>query len=158
MPEVEGSGRTAGVVPPPALFMVALCAGIGAQLSRPLPIFADRVTGWLAGAVLIVPGVAISAWVTLVFLRSGTPVSPLSPSRRLVLDGPYRFSRNPDYIGQMLAYAGVALGLDSWWILLGLGPVMLLIRYAVVAREERYLRGLFGDAYAGYVRRVRRWL
>ena len=61
-------------------------------------------------------------------------------------------------IGQTLVYAGSALVLNPLWVLPGLFPVLLPIRYPVIAREERYLRSLLGEEYSGYCRRVRRWL
>jgi protein-S-isoprenylcysteine O-methyltransferase Ste14 len=76
----------------------------------------------------------------------------------LVVFGPYRFSRNPDCIGQALICTGIALVMNSMWVLLALFPALLLVRYAVIAREERYLESLFGEEYASYRRRVRRWL
>jgi protein-S-isoprenylcysteine O-methyltransferase Ste14 len=48
--------------------------------------------------------------------------------------------------------------MNSMWVLLALFPALLLVRYAVIAREERYLESLFGEEYASYRRRVRRWL
>jgi len=75
----------------------------------------------------------------------------------LVVSGPYRFSRNPDYIGQALLCTGIALVLNSIWVLLAELPALLLIRYAVIAREERYLEARFGEEYARYCQCVHRW-
>lgn len=72
--------------------------------------------------------------------------------------GPYRFSRNPDYLGQALVVAGLGLVLGNGWVLLALVPALLLVRYGVIAREERYLERKFGEDYRCFRRRVRRWL
>lgn len=112
----------------------------------------------VVGAVLIAAGVTLSAWMSLHFRRSKTPISPLLPTRRLVISGPYRFSRNPDYLGQTLVYVGIGLALNSAWPLIALVPALLILRYAVIAKEERYLHRLFGAEYDDYCRRVRRWL
>jgi protein-S-isoprenylcysteine O-methyltransferase Ste14 len=113
--------------------------------------------GHATGGALIVLGLALSTWVVLYFRRAGTPVSPLRPSRQLVVSGPYRFSRNPDYIGQAFLYTGTALVLNSPWVFLAQLPALLLIRYAVIAREERYLEARFGTEYVRYCQCVRRW-
>jgi protein-S-isoprenylcysteine O-methyltransferase Ste14 len=92
------------------------------------------------------------------FGRAGTPVTPSSGTSRLVVVGPYRFSRNPDYIGQTLLTIGLALLLGAPWALLFLVPALLLIRYGVIAWEERYLERRFGEEYRLYRQQVRRWL
>jgi protein-S-isoprenylcysteine O-methyltransferase Ste14 len=75
-----------------------------------------------------------------------------------VVAGPYRYSRNPIYVGMFLGLVGIAIGFDSLWPLVLLVPFFLVIRYGVVAREEAYLERKFGDGYGTYKRRVRRWL
>lgn len=62
------------------------------------------------------------------------------------------------YVGLACIYAAVALWTTSLWALVLLVPVLLVIRYAVIAREEAYLTAKFGDAYRAYTARVRRWL
>ena len=149
--------KTPGVVPPPALFLAALCLGLAVQYFKPRALLAHVVVGYATGGALIVLGLALSTWVVLQFQRAGTPVSPHRPSRQLVVSGPYRFSRNPDYIGQALLCTGIALVLNSIWVLLAELPALLLIRYAVIAREERYLEARFGEEYARYCQCVHRW-
>lgn len=80
-----------------------------------------------------------------------------SKSRRLVISGPNRFSRSPDYLGQALLFAGVALVLNALWLLVLLVPVLIVVRYGVIAREERYLENIFGEDCRRYRQRVRRW-
>ena len=80
------------------------------------------------------------------------------PTTAIVEAGPYRFTRNPIYLGMFLGLVGLAIGFDSLWLLATLVPFALVIRYGVVAREEAYLERKFGDAYRHYRTRVRRWL
>lgn len=150
--------RTAGVIPPPMLFLGALGLSIALGFFKPLPLLARATAVRVIGAVLIAAGLALSAWMSVHFRRSKTPVSPLAPTRRLVVSGPYRFSRNPDYLGQTAIYVGIGLALNSAWPFIALVPTLLILRYAVIAREERYLHRLFGAEYDDYCRRVRRWL
>lgn len=150
--------KTSGVIaPPPFLFAGALALGLIVQAVIPRPILSRAAVGLVAGGLLIAVGLPLSVIVVLLFRRAGTPVSPRRPSRRLVVAGPYRFSRNPDYLGQALLYGGVALMLNALWLLLMLVPVLILVRYGVIARDERYLENLFGEDYRRYRQRVRRW-
>ena len=149
---------TPGVVSPFFLFLGALCLGRAAQFFLPRPVFSSGAVGYIAGAALIIPGLGLSTLTVFHFRRSKTPVSPLRPTQRLVVSGLYRFSRNPDYLGQGLVFAGIALVLNSVWTLLALIPALVLVRYVVIPREERYLQTRFGAEYASYCRRVRRWI
>jgi protein-S-isoprenylcysteine O-methyltransferase Ste14 len=80
------------------------------------------------------------------------------PAATLVQHGPYRFSRNPMYVGLTLSYIGLALTLNTWWPLVLLPLVLLLLFRLVVQKEERHLSEKFGEAYEAYCRRVRRWV
>ncbi len=71
---------------------------------------------------------------------------------------PFRRSRNPLYVALTLMYVGLALLTNSLWVLALLVPVLLILHYGVVRREERYLEAKFGEAYRGYRARVRRYL
>lgn len=144
-------------LPPPFVFLAALCLGLALRHFRPEAVFASAAVADVLGGVLIVLGLALNTLTVVYFRRSETPVSPLRPSRRLVVSGPYRFSRNPDYLGQTCLYTGIAFLLNSVWVVFGLVPALVVVRY-VVFREERYLSSLFGAEYAEYLRRVRRWL
>ncbi|HYC32487.1 MAG TPA: methyltransferase [Gemmatimonadales bacterium] len=112
----------------------------------------------IAGGALIVIGLALSGAVVYHFGRAGTPVTPLRATRRLVVSGPYRLSRNPDYLGQALLAAGLGLLFAPAWVLVALVPALGLVRYGVIAREESYLERRFGEEYRRYCRRVRRWI
>jgi protein-S-isoprenylcysteine O-methyltransferase Ste14 len=76
----------------------------------------------------------------------------------IVTHGPYRFTRNPIYLGMFLGQAGLAIGFDNPWILAMLIPFYLVLRYGVVGKEEAYLERKFGYVYLDYKSRVRRWV
>jgi protein-S-isoprenylcysteine O-methyltransferase Ste14 len=80
------------------------------------------------------------------------------PTTTIVDAGPYRFTRNPIYLGMIVGLVGLAIAFDSLWLLVAVMPFALVIRYGVVAREEAYLERKFGDVYGPYRSRVRRWL
>jgi protein-S-isoprenylcysteine O-methyltransferase Ste14 len=135
-----------------------LAVGLILQALRPLPLFPHSLAARLLGGCLVVGGLILSGMVVHHFRRAETPVSPLREARRLVLSGPYRFSRNPDYLGQALVTGGLGLALGSGWVLLALIPAMLLVRFGVIAREEQYLEERFGGEYRRYRDHVRRCL
>jgi protein-S-isoprenylcysteine O-methyltransferase Ste14 len=121
---------------------------------RPVTIGVAQVTGVVVG----VSGAALALWciVTFVVAGRGTP-APFDPPRRLVVAGPYRWVRNPMYLGASLALAGAALFYESW-ALLGYCAAFALMTYLfVVVYEEPTLRATFGAPYVRYCERVPRW-
>ena len=111
-----------------------------------------------AGLVLMGLAIGLILWAALHFRRLRTAIIPFQPSTALVTSGPYRFTRNPMYLGMALIYVGAALLFDLRWALLLLPLVLLVIQTRVIALEERYLEAKFGDEYRAYRSRVRRWL
>jgi len=106
---------------------------------------------------MMLGGLALNGAVMYYFARAGTPVITWRETRRLVVSGPYRFSRNPDYVGQALLVGGLALLLAAPWVFLALPPALLIVRYGVISREERYLERRFGEEYRQYCAHVGRW-
>lgn len=151
----------AGVIaPPPAIYFGFLLLGwvldtyvvhlaFPFDLTLPVKIIA---------VALILGGLALEMWAGGLFKKAGTNVVPWSPSTALVESGPYRFSRNPMYVGFTLVYLGLSLGLQSPAAMILLIPCLALMTWGVILREERYLAARFGQPYADYKDRVRRWL
>lgn len=151
---------TAGVIaPPPLIFLGFLAAGWAISRWTPIPGLGldPDLRKWLAVG-LIALGLVLEMSAAGRFRKAGTNVVPWSPSTALVTDGPYRFSRNPMYVGFAVTYLGLAIGLDSLAAVIGLIPCLLLMNWGVIAREERYLEARFGEPYRAYRRSVRRWL
>ena len=109
--------------------------------------------------MLVTIGTLIALWcvLTFVFIGKGTP-APFDPPRKLVVRGPYRFVRNPMYIGAGMTLAGAALFYQSLSILFYTGLFFLITHVFVVLYEEPTLRRTFGADYQAYCRRVGRWL
>ncbi len=148
---------TAGVIaPPPVVFLGVL--GLGFVLESLLPGAALPAWAQWVGAVVIVAGVALLVSFELAFKRAGTDANPYRPSTALATEGPYRFSRNPGYLGMAITYIGIALAAEAPWALVMLVPATLVIQYGVIAREEHYLERLFGEEYLSYKRTTRRWI
>ncbi|PYK65482.1 MAG: isoprenylcysteine carboxyl methyltransferase [Verrucomicrobia bacterium] len=110
------------------------------------------------GGIMVTIGTAIALWcvLTFVFIGKGTP-APFDPPRKLVIRGPYRFVRNPMYIGAGMTLAGTALFYESLSIFIYCGLFFLITHLFVVLYEEPTLRRTFGDDYEAYFRRVKRW-
>jgi protein-S-isoprenylcysteine O-methyltransferase Ste14 len=152
---------TAGVITrPPFLYLAGLLLGLVLDHLLPLPLALPEATlvRWTAGGGSILIGLAIMAAGIRNFTRAGTPVPSNQPVRALVTTGLHGWSRNPIYVGMFLLYAGIGLAARSPWVLALMLPLAVTLRYGVVAREEAYLEGRFGDAYRDYKGRVRRWL
>lgn len=111
-----------------------------------------------AGMVVGAAGAALCLWCisTFAFAGKGTPL-PLDPPRRLVVGGPYRFVRNPMYVGAALALAGAALFYESLSLAAYAALFLLATHLLVLFYEEPALRETFGPGYEAYRGRVGRW-
>jgi len=112
----------------------------------------------VAGTVIGAAGGGVALWCVLAFavVGRGTP-APFAPPHRLVTRGPYRFVRNPMYIGVGLTFAGAAVFYKSLPLLGYTGLFVLVSHPFVVWYEEPALRRTFGQEYDAYCGRVRRW-
>lgn len=142
-------------MPPPVIVGALVLAGWLLRRLGPVPLGAPLPGPGLAVAGL---GVLLSAWALAAMLRAGTDPRPDRPDRALLERGPFRFSRNPVYLGFLLVAAGLALRWGDLWPWLAVAAAFLLLDRMVVRREEAYLRARFGAPYDGYRARVRRWL
>ena len=122
---------------------------------RPAAIEVPQVFGIFSGTF----GALIALWCifTFTFVRLGTP-APFDPPQRLVIQGPYRFVRNPMYMGAGLALAGAGLFYASIFLLGYAGIFLLICHRFVVWYEEPTLRRTFGNEYEIYCQQVNRWL
>lgn len=147
------------IAPPPLIYLGFLLAGAGLGWLIGEPSFGllDQLRR-IGAVVLIAAGLMLDGAAAFTFRRAGTAVEPWKPSTALVAAGPYRFSRNPIYVGFTLAFIGFAVGMDSPMALAFLFPCLIVVDRFVIAREERYLDAKFGDAWRAYARTVRRWL
>jgi protein-S-isoprenylcysteine O-methyltransferase Ste14 len=146
------------IIHPPIAWGLAVIAGLGLNWLVPLPFLpTDLPMGWL-GAMVFVLALALGICSVVTIIRAGSNIPTNRPTTTIVEHGPYRFTRNPIYLGMFLGEIGLAIAFNSLWLLMMLVPFALVIRYGVVAREEAYLARKFGDAYRGYCSRVRRWL
>ena len=143
---------------PPLALLPSLALGIALhQLFHPLFLFPPGILGHAVGWPILCIGLALAGWATWALMRRGESPQVFRPTGRIVDDGPYAWSRNPIYLGFVLAYLGIGFLFNSVWLLLLTPLVVALLHYGVVVREEEYLTALFGDHYSAYRHRVRRW-
>jgi protein-S-isoprenylcysteine O-methyltransferase Ste14 len=157
MTEPRSSDVANVVILPPLLYAIALAAGFLLQWIAPRPITSSNARYWLGG-IFLATGVLLAILGRRVMERVGTNVNPTLPSTALVETGPFGYSRNPLYVSLTLMYLGLSLLANALWVLVLIVPVMAVMHYGVVRREERYLEKKFGKAYTDYCSRVRRYL
>lgn len=152
----DGRDNPGVIAPPPLIYLTALLLGFALEYFWPVAAL-DRGIGQLLGILLGCAGLAFALPALLGFRRAGTSPEPWHPSTALVTSGLYRYTRNPMYVGLTLIYLGVTAAFGGVWMAAMLVPALLVMRYGVIAREERYLESKFGNAYLDYLGSVRRW-
>ena len=144
-------------IPPPLIFLTFLVAGLLFDSS------------WINGELATMPEMIVGA---ILFLcagliayksvprhkKEGSNVEPWKPTTKIISDGVYGRSRNPIYVAMVLLFVSIAVMGGSIAALVALVPCLVIIRYYVIAREERYLEAKFGDEYLDYKQKVRRWV
>ncbi len=154
----EGGKDIPGVIaPPPLIYLAFLLIGFGADALWPVAVL-PQGPRYAAGIGVIALSLALVISAFGQFRRHKTSFKPHEPSTALITEGPYRYSRNPMYLALSLLYAGIGIAADGPWTLALLAPLLIVLHYGVILREERYLERKFADAYRRYRSSVRRWL
>jgi protein-S-isoprenylcysteine O-methyltransferase Ste14 len=146
-----------GLVRPPLVYLISLVSGAVIQFATPFPFLPGTLAVPL-GAPLVVVAIALFAYSVATFRAASTPVPARKPTTMVVRTGPYRFSRNPIYLAFSLLQLGIAIWVNSVWLLATLVGAVALMHYFVIRREEEYLERRFGAQYLDYKASVRRWL
>lgn len=151
----DGAGVLA---PPPLIYLAAILPGVGIGWLVGGSIAPGSVLRLALGLLLIASGTALLWSFFRRFRASGQHPHPDAPTPSIITAGPYRFSRNPAYVGMTAITAGIGLALDNPWVLLLLIPALVLMQVGVIRREEAYLERKFGEEYLRYKGSVRRWV
>ena len=145
------------IAPPPLIILGFLAAGFALDWAWPAEMLPE-VPRYALGAAFATAGIAVAVAASRLFRAAGTEVMPHKPTTAIITAGPYAYSRNPLYLSLSAFHVAIAVAADNPWALALLAPALVVIRYGVIAREERYLEAKFGDEFRAYKARVRRWL
>lgn len=148
----------AGVAaPPPLLVAASVALGLGLNALVPVQIGPRTATAVLSGVAFAAAGI-LGVFAARTMRRARTTIRPSGATTAIVVDGPFRWTRNPLYLSLLTLHVGAALAVNGAAVLVPLVPTFALLRWGVVGREERYLEQTFGAEYLAYRARVRRWL
>lgn len=147
-------------VPPPVIFVIGglLAWGLHTRLAFTIDGSGAGIVQRSLGALAAVSGLALIVWAGVTLTRWHTTIHPNHAASHLVTTGPYAKTRNPIYLGFTAMFLGIALIVNSGWMIVLLPLVMMVVATGVIAREERYLRSRFGGEFQTYAGQVRRWL
>lgn len=144
---------------PPFAFFLALVLTFVLRHWVPLGVLKDVPQTSLSAIGL--PIVVASLWLSisgiLAFKRAATNINPRKPVIKVVRNGPYRFTRNPMYLGMILFVAGLGIAVSTLWGLLAAFVLWAVLHWGVVLREEVYLKAKFGPDYDILLASTRRW-
>jgi protein-S-isoprenylcysteine O-methyltransferase Ste14 len=145
---------------PPVLILSALLLGLAMQWLIPLGglVRIDATVRMAIGAILVIGGALLLPCGAITLGRRGTAVNPAHTTTVLVTAGPFRWTRNPIYVGGNVALVGIALAFGLDWVLVFWAANLPLFHYGIVLREEAYLEKKFGPAYRAYRDGVPRYL
>lgn len=144
---------------PPLIYGAALAAAFLLQRHYPLAVIDLNI--WIArmaGGALIGTAVALDVWAMRTLLDSRTTILPNRCSTYLVTSGPYRFTRNPIYLGYTLATVGVGIAVLNPWCIVMAFVAAILTGIIAIRREELHLLARFGINFERYCSGTRRWL
>src|ERR1041384_5522854 len=134
---------------PPLLYAIPWLVSVGLHALYPVHVLANRPAR-VIGGVGTALAIALALWGGRTMHRAETDPNPFHPATALVVDGPFRWSRNPLYVSLTLFYVGLTLLVNALWPLVLLPAILVVVQKGVVEREERYLERKFGARYQAY--------
>jgi protein-S-isoprenylcysteine O-methyltransferase Ste14 len=143
---------------PPALYLLTLAAAYVLQRIAPLPAWVPQPYANQVGWPLFFFGMTFACVAIFGFRQLRTPVDPTAKAERLATEGIYAVTRNPMYLGAVIAFVGVGIARGASWVLILTCFLPLALQRLAIEREEAHLESRFGDDYRRYKSRVRRWL
>jgi protein-S-isoprenylcysteine O-methyltransferase Ste14 len=141
------------------VFLGCLLLGLAAErFVAPWGLSVDRTLTIVVGIAVAVAGIATVASARILFLRTGQNPAPWTPSPELIARGPYRFTRNPMYLGITTLLTGLGIAVNVMWISMFAFVGLAIVHFIAVVKEEAYLAVKFGESYAAYRAEVRRYI
>ena len=156
---LEAPSRPKILVHPGLLFLGGLLVPLAVNLVLPLPLrFLSPLPRAVSSGVLVVAA-GVVALLSIRELRAfETALEPTDPASSLVRTGPYRISRNPLYLSQLLFLSSAGIVFACGWLIIAVPVLLVALDFCVVRPEERHLEEMFGAEYREYRRTVRRWI
>lgn len=145
------------LVHPPLVPLMFLAIAYFLRRFVPFPYTAPEFLQ-VVGLALTFVGFVLGIGAFIEFRKAHTTLNPHGSTKHLVTSGVYRFTRNPIYLGFLLMVVGLPLNSGSYWGLVMAPFYMMTMSRLIIEKEEAYLERKFGETYAGYTSRARRWL
>ena len=144
---------------PPIITLAAVVVGWVAQKIEYLDwIVGISATLWPLGVVMILLAILVAVWAFFTFKNIHTTIMPNKAASHLATNGPFRWSRNPIYVGDIVLICGVGLATGNPWMFITAAVAIFAIEEFAIKREEIHLKAKFGQDWNEYARRVRRWV
>jgi len=156
-PNLEGLNQTLRKTIPPVYFFLSLLLMIMLSYFMPLS-HLIYIPLRIFGGMLVLLGLAITAYGAYCFKQADTPVKIFDKTTTLVMVGPYRYSRNPMYLGMVIILTGAWIALGTLSPLFVIPAFFYIIQECFIKYEEKILEESFADEYLAYRKKVRRWL
>ena len=148
-----------GIIPPPIIFFALIFIGFIAQWLFPLNLMFHK---WPARLVIVFPLLIASGLIAInaliIMKKNKTAINFNNSTTKIIIEGSFRFTRNPLYLSLLLVMGCIAVDANSAWHLIAFVILFLFFNFGVVEREEQYLENFFGEEYIQYRNRVRRWI
>jgi len=142
---------------PPHYLLLSILSIVGIDALLRVP-FVSSAIALVGGLLFLLSGIVLAASAARLFSKAKTGIVPFSESTKLVVSGAYRFTRNPMYLGMFFCLIGVTLLVNNVLGLLVLLLFFFIIRQKFVLKEEVQMQETFGDDYAQFKARIRRWI
>ncbi len=142
---------------PPHYLLLSILSIVGIDSLLQMP-FVSSAIALFGGLLFLLSGIVLAASAARLFSKAKTGIVPFSESTKLVVSGAYRFTRNPMYLGMFFCLIGVTLLVNNVLGLLVLLLFFFIIRQKFVLKEEVQMQETFGDDYAQFKARIRRWI
>lgn len=142
---------------PPHYLLLSILSIVGIDSLLQVP-FVSSTIALVGGLLFLLSGIVLAASAARLFSKAKTGIVPFSESTKLVVSGAYRFTRNPMYLGMFFCLIGVTLLVNNMLGLLVLLLFFFIIRQKFVLKEEVQMQETFGDDYAQFKARIRRWI
>lgn len=142
---------------PPVLLALAILSGFALDQLISLDVSRTPLSRFI-GVMLISGALALDVWSSLTFRKAQTTILPHRGSEALATGGPFAYSRNPIYLGNLLILFGVGLFFGSVWHIALVLPLAVAITRLAISREEKHLETKFPRQWADYTSKVRRWI